>query len=240
MPGQSRCCSKCSDSRETGGSVALEAAIELFAEIFDEIRNIVAAIAQRRQRDGDHVDAIEEVGAKTAAGDFLVEQAIGGADHAGVQLLFFVIADAREMSVLQNVQQLGLQAGIYLGDFVEKQRAALRHFDASGLGGMRAGEGALLESKELAFDQRSGNGGAIYLNKGTLTPRRTLVDKAGEDFLARAALTQNQNGNIQAGGALDPLPNRLHGLRRTKIDVLRRYFNRLGQGCDSCFRCRCH
>ena len=220
MPGHSRCCSSCNASRETGAASRWKRRLNCCAEIFDEVGNVVAAVAQRRQRDGDHVDAVEKIGAKTAAGDFLMQQAIGGADDASVHAPFFVIADAREMAVLQDVQQLRLQAGIDLGNFVEEQRSALRHFHAAGLGGVRAGERALLKSEQLAFDQRCRNRRTIHLDKGTLTPRRALVDKARQNFLSGAAFTQNQYGNVETGGALDALPNCLHGLRRTKIDVL--------------------
>ena len=69
-----------------------------------------------------------------------MQQAIRGADHARVHAPFFVIAEAREMAVLQDVQQLGLEAGVDLGNFVEEQRSALRQLHAAGFGGVRAGE----------------------------------------------------------------------------------------------------
>src|SRR5580704_6691362 len=85
-------------------SVALKPAIKLFAEIFNEIGNVVPAVAEGRQRDGDHVDAIKKIGAKSATGDFLLQQAVGGTDHSSVQLLFFVIANSGEMTVLKDVK----------------------------------------------------------------------------------------------------------------------------------------
>ena len=120
---------------------------------------------KRRKRDADHVDAIEEIGAKAAGFDFLLELAVRRADHARIHALFLVVADAREVAILQHVQQLGLQAGIELGDFVHEKRAALRRLHAAGLSGVRARESALLKTEKLALDKRAGDRRAIHLSQ---------------------------------------------------------------------------
>ena len=175
----------------------------MLAQIFDEVRNIVAAIAQRRKRDADHVDAIEKIGAKSAGLDFLLQIAIGRADHARVHALFFMVADAREMAVLQNVQQLRLQAPVELGDFVQEQRAALRHFHAAGFCGVRARESAFLESKQFAFEQRAGNRRAIHFHERAFPPGRALVNETRQHFLASAAFTEDQNREHSSRAARD-------------------------------------
>ena len=82
----------------------MEALIELLAKVFDQIGNIVAALAERRKRDADYIDAIEKIGSEAAAFDFARQVSIRRADHAGIHALFFVVADAREMAVLENVE----------------------------------------------------------------------------------------------------------------------------------------
>jgi hypothetical protein len=47
------------------------------------------------------------------------------------------------------------------------------------------------------------------------------MDKAAPAKKFLPALSMNEDGNIQAGGAFDALPHGLHGLRRAKIDVRR-------------------
>src|ERR1700741_649022 len=185
-----------------GRGVALKTAIKLFEEIFDEIGNVVPALAERRQRDGDHIDAIKKIGAKSATRDFLLQQAVGGTDHSSVQLLFFVIANSGEMAVLKDVKQFCLQTGIEFGNLIQKKCSALRHLDAPGLSRMRPGEGALLESEQLAFDERSRDRRTIYLYERTLIPGRALMNKASQDLFAGAAFAQYQYGNVQTGGAL--------------------------------------
>ena len=87
--------------------------------------------------------------------------AVGGGDEADVDAQFLRAADAREGAVLQKPQQLGLQRLAHVGDFIEKNRAAVGFLDAAGLLFQRAGERALFVAEQFAFQQRFGNGGAI-------------------------------------------------------------------------------
>ena len=73
-------------------SLALEPAIAHLEEILGKIRNILAAVAQRRKGYGDYVDPIEKIGAEAAGFDFAPERAAGGADDARVHAYFFVAA----------------------------------------------------------------------------------------------------------------------------------------------------
>ena len=47
------------------------------------------------------------------------------------------------------------------------------------------------------------------------------MDKARQNFFARAAFTQHEDRYVKASGAFDALPDGLHGLGRAKIDVRR-------------------
>jgi hypothetical protein len=63
--------------------------------------------------------------------------AVGGGDEPDVDAQFLRAADARERAVLQKAQQLGLQRLAHVGDFIEKNRAAVGFLDAAGLCFMR-------------------------------------------------------------------------------------------------------
>ena len=82
----------------------LEATIELPAQIFDEVGNIFAALSKWRKCERNNIDAVEKIGAKTTALYFLRKYSVRGADYARVHAPFFVIADAGEVAVLQDVQ----------------------------------------------------------------------------------------------------------------------------------------
>ena len=53
-------------------------------EVVDEPGNLVAALAQRAQREADHVQAIEQILAKPAVADRVLELGVGGRDDANV------------------------------------------------------------------------------------------------------------------------------------------------------------
>src|ERR1700751_5622498 len=202
--------------------VTLVAAVELLPQILDEIWNIVATIAQWRKRDTDHVDAIEKVGPEPARFDFAPQLSVGCADHARIHSFLFVVADACKMAVLQNVQQLCLQAPVELGDLIQEKGPSLRELDEAGFRGVRPGERSLLESEQLAFEQRAWNRWAIHLYERAFPPGRTFVNEARQHLFAGAAFAEDQNRDVQACGAQHLLPHRLHRLGRSEINVLRR------------------
>ena len=184
-------------SRDTGVRVTFVAAIELLTQILDQIRNIVAAIPQRWKRDADHVDAIKK-GRRgnrpilyfSAAAFRLVAQIT----RASTRFSSWS-PNAGEMAVLQDVQQLCLQAPVELGDFVEEKRSALSRVSTRpGFGGVAAPvKGAFLESEEFAFEERAGNCRAVHLHERAIPPGGDLfVNETRQHFLASAALTQYQ------------------------------------------------
>jgi hypothetical protein len=79
---------------------------------------------------------------------------VGGRDHAHVGSHWARATQAHELTLLQHAQELRLSGGGHLGDFVEKQHTARRQLNLTGLGLLRAGEGAALESEQLRFELR--------------------------------------------------------------------------------------
>ena len=59
----------------------------LLDEVLDEHRDVVAALAQRRDADRDHVEAVVQVLLEAAVGDHLLQVAVGGGDDADVHAL---------------------------------------------------------------------------------------------------------------------------------------------------------
>ena len=87
--------------------------------------NIFAAGAQRRQIDGDDVEAVEEVLAEAALADLLAQVDVGGGEDAHVDLNLLNAAEMHEALVLENAQDFGLGVHAHGGDFVEEERAAV-------------------------------------------------------------------------------------------------------------------
>ena len=108
---------------------------ELADEVLHEQGHVFLAIAQRRQRQRDHVQAVEQVFAERAVGDHLHELGVGRGEHAHVHLDGAVLADALELALLQHAQQLGLQRRAHRADLVEEERAAVGLFEPALPGG---------------------------------------------------------------------------------------------------------
>ena len=105
-------------------------------------------------------------------------------------------AQPRELLVLQNVQQLGLQRRRHLADFVEQDRAFVAQFELARLGVRRSGKCSRLVAEQFALQQIGGNGRAIYFQERAVRARREFVNQARQHFFAGAALAQQQYRNI--------------------------------------------
>ena len=101
--------------------------------MIDEQRNVARPLAQRRQPDGDDVDAEVEVLAEAPRLDLVLELAVGRRDHAHVDLDRLGAADAADLALLQDAQQLRLHLAGDVADLVEEDGAALRLFEDAAL-----------------------------------------------------------------------------------------------------------
>ncbi len=126
--------------------------------------------------------------AKASRLHLAVEIAIGGGDDAHVGVPRMALADALELLVLHEAQELGLQRRRQLGDLVEKQRSPRGGFDASGLIADGAGEGALGVTEELRGQELFRKRRAVDHDKGFVAPNAELMNAAGERALAGAVL----------------------------------------------------
>ncbi len=105
-------------------------------------------------------------------------------------------SDGLELALLQHAQQLGLQVERQLADLVEKDGAAIgeRKAPLAFLGG--SSECPLLMAEEFAFHQGGRDRGTIDGDQRLVTASAGGVNGPGDQFLARAGLTENQDGGI--------------------------------------------
>jgi len=80
----------------------------------------------------------------------------------------------------------------------------------SGFPSICPGEGTLLISEELAFEEFFGEGCAVDLDEGFILPRRIQVEGTSNDFLPDSTLSVNKNGDISMGYLIDNLPDSVH------------------------------
>ena len=95
---------------------------QLLDEVGDQQRDVLAAIAQRRQVERDDVETVEEILAQDALGDGAPDVAVRGGDEADVDLDVAGVAHPTDLPLLDGAEQLDLHGLGDLGDLVEKER----------------------------------------------------------------------------------------------------------------------
>src|SRR5262249_47601904 len=176
---------------------------DLVREMADEPGDVVAALAQGGQAEGEHVEAVIEVAAELAIGDHRRQVAVSGRHQADIDSNGPGAAEALELLLLQDAEQLGLQLRGDVADLVEEQRPLVGQLEAADLLGDGAGEGALLVAEQLALQEAGGDGGAVELDEGAVAARAEVVQGAGDQLLAGAGLAADEDGGAGGGDGLD-------------------------------------
>src|SRR5262249_9301030 len=128
-------------------------------------------------------------------------------------------ADARELTVLQDMEQLGLERGMQVADLVEEDCPSMRRLELADLELVGAGEGAAFVAKQLALQELARHRGAIDLHEGPAPSRGKMVDGARDQLLARARLAGDQDGDVDAGGLADDLARFQHFRTGPELDL---------------------
>ena len=187
---------------------------ELGVVVVEEMRrqrhDVAFALAQRRQGDRHHGDAVIQVFPEAARLDLGEQRPVGGADQAEIGLARLRAADAHIAVVLQHAQQAALQLGAHVGDLVEEEVAAMRLLEIAGAGLAGPGEGPLLVAEEQAFQQALRQSAAIDLEKRLVGTGAERMDQPGSELLAGAALALQQHGGVEAGDLADLAEHALH------------------------------
>ena len=186
---------------EGGGGDAVGAEAARCEQVERGGADVVGAVAQRRDDDREHGEAVVEVLAEGGVLDGGGEVAVGGGDDARVGAPGLGRAEAGEGAVLEEAQELDLDRGGELADLVEEQGAAVRGLGVAGLGVDRAGVGALVAAEQLALDEGLGERGGVDLDERAGAARAGVVDRAGQEVLAGAALAEQEDGLVGGGDA---------------------------------------
>src|SRR5580704_7993156 len=111
--------------------------------MIEEQGNILAALAQRRQLEGNHVEAMIQILAKAAIAHKAQQIDIRRGDNAHVHFDIFSATQAHEFAFLDHTQELGLRLPAYRGNFVEEDGALIGDLEKSLLRSDSAGERTL-------------------------------------------------------------------------------------------------
>ncbi|MNQ64710.1 hypothetical protein D3C85_791430 [compost metagenome] len=84
-------------------------------------RDIFATLTQRRQMNGEDIEAVEQVLAKAPGFNFTTQVQVGRGDHPHVHLDRCRAADPLDLALLQGAQDLALGTEAERGNLVQEQ-----------------------------------------------------------------------------------------------------------------------
>src|SRR5262249_5561119 len=155
-------------------------------------------------------EAVVQILAEASALDEVAQPPIRGRDDAHVDGHRHAAADTVDLVLLQHAQELRLESELHVADLVEQDRAAVRELELAGLADERAGERTALVSEELALEQLARQRCAVDGDERSAPPRPVLVEIAGEELLAGAALALDENGRAARRDARRDLQDAEH------------------------------
>src|SRR5215217_2477325 len=174
--------------------------------------DVLAALAQGRQLQGDDVEPVVEVLAEGVPLHLVLEHLVRGGDDTDVHRLAPVVADLVDDLLLERPQELHLELERHLANLAQEEGAADGRLELARLGGHRAREGALHVAEQLALQQVLGDGAAVDGDEGALHPGRAAVELPGDELLAGARLARNQHGDVRGSDLVDALVHVAHAL----------------------------
>ena len=173
-------------------------------------QDVAGTLTQRRHVDCHFAQAVVQVLAELLFRYEVLEILVGRCNDAHVDRNLLATANAFNDLVLEEAQQLGLQRQRHVADLIQEQRAAIGVFDLAGRGLHGAGKCALLVAEEFGFQQLLRNGRAVDGDESLVASRAQGVQCARQQFLAGAALAQDQHCDVRGGDLLDHAADVLH------------------------------
>jgi hypothetical protein len=159
---------------------------------------VFAAFTQRRNVNAHNVEAVEQILAEGAFGDFSFEVFVRGGEDADIRLERLIAADAGILAFLKHAQQLALHSERHVADFIKEERAAVALLETADALVHRTGEGTFLVAENLAFQQVVRDRGDVDGHKFLLRTRAELVDGSGDEFLPAPAFTGDHDRGVGA------------------------------------------
>ena len=113
-------------------------------------------------------------------------------------------------ALLEEPQELDLNRQGQVADLIEKQGPAVGLGNAAGLVALGVGERATHVAEQLRLHQRLGHRGAVDRHEGPLAPGALVVNRLGEELLARSGLAEHQHRAVAVGDHRQQLEDLLH------------------------------
>src|SRR5437879_5991377 len=166
-------------------------------EDMSDERALVRPIGEPRQHQHEALQPVEEILAKLAASDFLLQLAVRRAHQSDVDLDRRFGTRRDYLALLQHVQQSSLERIRQVADLVQEQYAAVDLYDFAGLALGGCGGGPAWPSPEqLVLNLRVGHRRAIDCDERLVGALACGVQGAREKLLAGSRFAEQQNRNV--------------------------------------------
>ena len=173
-------------------------------------RDVLPALAERRQRERHHVQAVEEILPEAPLAHHRLEVAVRGREHAEVHADRVVAAHPLEGALLEDAEELRLEVERHVAHLVQVKGAAVGQLQLPELPLLGVGERASLVAEELALEKVGGNGGAGDRDEGPPGAAAVVMDGPGHQLLAGARLAPQEDGDVAGCHTADGLVDLLH------------------------------
>ncbi len=169
-------------------------------EIAGQQQDVLAALAQWRYLQVQHVQAVEQVFAKGTLGDHFLQVAVGGAEDPHVDLDLTVAAHPAKAAIAEKPQQLGLQVGRHFADLVEKHRALVGQFHQPRLAAtLRTCKGPGGIAEQFALGKVLRQGCTVQGQERCSVSAADGMAGAGHQLFAGTGFAMDQQRGIQGG-----------------------------------------
>jgi len=158
---------------------------------------VLATLAQARNRQRGAGDPVEQIGAKSAGAHLVAQALIAGRDQTKLDAPRPRAAERVHLSALQHAQQIRLQIHRHLRDLIEKQSAAAGALNlADHAGAPGTGEGTLDVAEEFARQKLARQAATVERNERGLRVRAARVNGARKDLLSDTGLPLQQERRV--------------------------------------------
>ncbi len=172
--------------------------------------DVGAPFPQGRDMNREDIEAVIKILAEFSGPHVFFQVATGCGDDPDIDRERFVAPDPFESAFLKDAEEADLDRKGDVADFVKKERAAIGQFKPAFalLGGAR--KRPFFMTKEFAFNQIFGQGGAVDGDARLPTPGTGEVDGPGYQLFARAGFAADENRGGTVGDLGDLVIDGLH------------------------------
>ena len=121
---------------------------------------------------------------------------IGGGEDADIDPPRRGRADGSDLAILQDAQELGLERGRHVADFVQEERAAVSLLEVAFAIRHRAGERPFEVPEEGGLDELRRDRDAVDRDERLLRARAAVVDRARDQLFASAAFAGDEHAGF--------------------------------------------